>query len=356
MNIKKIITGGAATALLLSNIVRPAIAAGTNLSFETGTNPGSFSTEASGSTDISGWDVASGSVDYIGTYWDAAEGNRSVDLSGNEPGSISQTITTVVDAEYTVTFALSGNPDGGENIKDVEVSVNDGDAENFDFDKSAIVDKATDMMWTDKVYTFTATSTSTVLKFKSLETDAFGPVIDHIRIVEELPVTPTPTENPTPTPDPFAAPAECTGEYGAPIIGTAGSDILNGTNEDDLIFALGGSDVVNGKNGNDCIVGGAGSDHLVGGNGADVILGGADSDSIIGNDGADKLYGEAGSDALKGGNQADSLWGGTGSDALQGEGGNDTLIGGSESDAANGNGGTDACEAEAETSCEQNPV
>lgn len=152
----------------------------------------------------------------------------------------------------------------------------------------------------------------------------------------------------------FAVPAECKGieGLGAPIVGTVGSDNINGTSGNDLIFALGGSDKVNGKGGNDCIVGGDGSDKLIGGNGSDVILGGNDSDSIEGNDGADKLYGEGGSDSLKGGNDADQLFGGDGSDSLKGDAGNDTLDGQAGIDSAKGGAGTDTCIAESKNSCE----
>lgn len=158
-----------------------------------------------------------------------------------------------------------------------------------------------------------------------------------------------------PTPDPFAVPAQCSANgitYGAPIIGTEGSDIVNGTNGNDLIFALGGSDIVNGKNGHDCIVGGDGSDVLRGGNGNDIILGGAGSDSISGDNGNDSIYGEEGDDSLSGGRGIDMIDGGEGSDSLTGGNGADTLMGGPGSDSANGGAGNDTCIAEAKTFCE----
>lgn len=151
---------------------------------------------------------------------------------------------------------------------------------------------------------------------------------------------------PTPTPDPFAVPAECVVEgvtYGAPIMGTNGSNVINGTSGNDLIFALGGSDVVNGKAGHDCIVGGNGSDAIHGDNGNDVILGGEGSDAIQGDAGHDWIYGQDGSDSLKGAAGNDHLFGGNGSDSLKGDGGTDNADGGNNSDA---------CNAETETTCE----
>lgn len=145
--------------------------------------------------------------------------------------------------------------------------------------------------------------------------------------------------------DQFAIPTECSNieGLGAPIIGTNKSEVINGTNGNDLIFALGGSDKVTGNGGDDCIVGGGGSDKLLGNNGDDVILGGDGSDSIEGNNGEDMLFGGAGSDSLRGGGQNDHLFGGVGSDSLKGDGGTDEADGGLNSDA---------CNAETETACE----
>lgn len=335
-NIKKFFIGAGATAILLGSVL-PALAVGLNGSFETGTDPGSFTTVNAGQTNVDSWTVDTGSIDYIGSYWDAADGTRSIDLSGNEPGSISQNFATVIGATYTVSFALSGNPDGGENEKNVEVSANNTGAQTYSFDKSVITDKSVDMMWQSHQYTFVAASENTTLKFLSLETDAYGPVVDNISITEDVP---------TPTPNPFAVPAECVVvgvTYGAPIMGTDGSNVINGTAGNDLIFALGGSDVVNGKAGHDCIVGGAGSDAIHGDNGNDVILGGEGSDAIQGDAGHDWIYGQDGSDSLKGASGNDHLFGGNGSDSLKGDGGTDNADGGNNSDA---------CNAETETTCE----
>lgn len=152
---------------------------------------------------------------------------------------------------------------------------------------------------------------------------------------------------PTPTPNPFAIPTECSEieGLGAPIVGTDGSEILNGTTGNDLIFALGGSDVVNGKGGNDCIVGGDGSDSLHGQNGNDVILGGNGSDAIQGDSGNDWLYGQDGSDSVKGASGNDHLFGGNGSDSLKGDGGTDSADGGANSDSCNAETEDVSCEA-----------
>lgn len=183
-----------------------------------------------------------------------------------------------------------------------------------------------------------ATPNSTVPAFTDLQTDKY--VIVWNESCEEI----------TPTPDPFAVPTACigNGNYGAPIIRTNGSDTINGTSGDDLIFALNGSDTVNGGNGNDCIVGGGGADTLRGGNGNDVILGEAGADLLDGGNQDDDLYGGDGTDTLNGGNGSDMLWGGNGTDSLNGGNGNDTLLGGAGNDSLRGDNGKDTLDGEAD--------
>ena len=359
--IKKFLIGGTACAMIFGSAVT-AFAAVNNGSFETGTvDPGSFTTLSSvDSTSITDWTVESGSIDYIGTYWPASDGTRSIDLNGTEAGSISQEIPTVAGTMYKVTFDMSGNPDNEPELKTLDVTADGGQAGSFSYN-TAVGNTLANMMWAPKEYTFTAGDASTLLKFTSTLANAFGAAIDNVVVteVEEEPEVDVPAEcNQTP------------GFYNV-IEGTDGSDNLQGTSGPDLILAMGGSDKVTGNSGADCIVGGDGSDKLIGNNGDDVILGGAGSDSIEGNHGEDNLYGQGGSDSLKGGNDADNLWGGADSDSLRGENGedtldggdgsdslrggnaNDTLTGGDGVDSANGESGNqDICDAESENNCE----
>src|SRR5262245_23818201 len=98
-----------------------------NGSFESGESiaPGTFNTVfAPNNSAITGWTVTAGSIDYVGTYWQAADGVRSIDLSGNGPGTISQTLTGLtVNSFYTISFDLAGNPDGGPGVKQVAAKV-----------------------------------------------------------------------------------------------------------------------------------------------------------------------------------------------------------------------------------------
>jgi len=112
------------------------------------------------------------------------------------------------------------------------------------------------------------------------------------------------------------------------LFGTAGNDVLLGSNTRDCLSGLDGNDTVAGLLGDDTLLGGAGNDVLrgdlnnrspqgsVGGN--DTLFGGLGNDQLGGKGGDDQLFGEQGND---------TLYGDDGDDLLRGGAGNDTLIG-----------------------------
>ena len=183
---------GVALAVILFAGVQTAFAVGTNGSFETGTDPGAFATLVPGDTDITDWTVVSGTLDYIGTYWQASDGTRSIDMNGTDAGSISQDLPTVVGATYDVTFDLSGNPDGGVALKELSVSANGDLPQNYSYNTSVEGNTTADMKWASSTYSFVATTTSTTLTFTSLIAGAFGPALDNVLITETLPPPPPP--------------------------------------------------------------------------------------------------------------------------------------------------------------------
>lgn len=82
---------------------------------------------------------------------------------------------------------------------------------------------------------------------------------------------------------------------------------IQGTNNDNDIFARKGNDIVYGYGGDDYIDGGSGNDTLYGGTG---------NDEIDGGQGNDVIYGGSGNDYVNGGVGNDQLYGGTGNDTL----------------------------------------
>ena len=192
MNIKRLIAGGAAaaSALILSGFTSPAWAASivSNGSFENGTDPGVFTTVHPGDTNITDWTVVSGDVDYIGTYWQASDGQRSIDMTGDTPGAIRQTIPTIAGALYTVSFDLSGNPACGPSLKTLNVDTG-GAPNTFTYDTAVHGNTLTDMMYEPMSFDFTATGTSTPLTFTSLTPGFCGPALDNVSVTQELPST-----------------------------------------------------------------------------------------------------------------------------------------------------------------------
>jgi choice-of-anchor C domain-containing protein len=161
----------------------------TNGSFEDGPEPDAggpgFTPMEAGSTEIRGWTITRGSIDYIGPYWQHADGRRSLDLNGNVPGAIAQTIRTHPGKKYRVTFSLAGNNCGGdvEPVKTVVVSAA-GSEGRFTFDTTG--KSYEDMGWLTKTWEFTASAAETTLEFTSVTelTPACGPALDRVSVVE----------------------------------------------------------------------------------------------------------------------------------------------------------------------------
>jgi choice-of-anchor C domain-containing protein len=151
----------------------------TNGSFETGTNPGAYLTLNPGSTDITGWSIT-GQIDYIGSYWQASDGSRSIDLSGFSAGSIQQDIATVAGWTYTVNFDMAGNPDGGPTIKSLSIEAVGVASQTYNFDITGMT-KA-NMGWQTNQWSFVANAGTTTLKFSSLDNTGWGPALDNVSV------------------------------------------------------------------------------------------------------------------------------------------------------------------------------
>lgn len=181
---------GLLAAITLPTATLAAFTALTNGSFEDGTyNPNASGFEqlnAPNTSSINGWTVDSGSVDWIGAYWTAPDGEMSIDMSGADAGTLSQTFDTTVGNTYTVTFLLSGNPDGEPAVKTLDVSATGATPGSYSHDTTGTT--LTTMVWTEETYSFLATSASTTLSFISTTATAFGPAIDRVAVTESVPV------------------------------------------------------------------------------------------------------------------------------------------------------------------------
>lgn len=111
------------------------------------------------------------------------------------------------------------------------------------------------------------------------------------------------------------------------LAGTAGDDLLTGSELADVIDGAGGADTIYGAGGDDTLRGGAGDDTVYGQDGNDLLEGGAGSDQMYGDAGDDKLYGGTGDDWLYGGFGNDELHGGAGNDVLDDPEGDSLMYG-----------------------------
>lgn len=163
----------------------------TNGSFENGTYPGGvFATLNAGSNAITGWTVNSGSIDWIHTYWQASNGEYSIDLDGNAQGalSVSTSLATVAGQTYVLGFDMAGNPDGPPVVKTLNVIIG-GNSHAFSFDTTGATRSS--MGWTHFTQTFTATGTTT-LEFASADAGFYGAAIDNVSVNEAQSQVPEP--------------------------------------------------------------------------------------------------------------------------------------------------------------------
>ena len=162
--------------LLLPNLVL-------NGSFEVGPADAIRTVSAPNATAIPGWTVSAGDIDFVNGFWTAADGTRSLDLNGDQAGTIAQAVPTQIGASYVVQFALAGNP--GLGLQDFVLRASAG-AMVLDFPISTTASSSfTSMGWQERSFTFTATAVSTTLAFASVGTTndpRLGPALDNVRM------------------------------------------------------------------------------------------------------------------------------------------------------------------------------
>ncbi len=132
------------------------------------------------STDIKGWTVTRGQIDYIGTNWPAADGKRSIDLHGSPGyGGIKQTIKTEKGKTYRVTFMMSSSPNGKPNTKALTLSANE-QSKKFEASGKTYAD----MDWQKKTWDFKADAAETVIEFATAEKEDpnCGAAIDAVSV------------------------------------------------------------------------------------------------------------------------------------------------------------------------------
>lgn len=136
-----------------------------------------------GGSSIPGWTIGGNSIEIVGNdFWMASNGSHSVDLTGIYAGSISQNVPTFTGVTYTVSFDMSGNPQGGDAVKTIVVTADGAQAATYTYDTSVEQNTETDMGYAAKAYTFVASGPMTTLTFTSGTYLIWGPVIDNVAI------------------------------------------------------------------------------------------------------------------------------------------------------------------------------
>lgn len=183
---KKFVTGLALGLMIsLGGIAQASLIE--NGSFEIGTNPPTtgYKTLSATNTDISGWTVTEGNLDWIRTSWEASDGELSLDLVGTVAGKIEQSFSTNIDQQYNVTFDMAGNP-VTQGTTELRVEAADQYAV-FSFNNSGMT--TSNMGWNTNSWIFTAVDTMTTISFMSLgDYDKSGPALDNVDVTEIIPV------------------------------------------------------------------------------------------------------------------------------------------------------------------------
>ncbi len=135
-----------------------------------------------------GWTVESGSIDQVrDTYWQTPSGHQSVDLAGYcDAGTIYQDLQTIPGRAYWLRFALAGNPVGGPRVVSAEIWWGAALIDTVSFNTSG--HSKTSMGWEYLEYPVIADSYTTRLRFKSLSGQCYGPAVDAVTLLPDVPL------------------------------------------------------------------------------------------------------------------------------------------------------------------------
>lgn len=133
-----------------------------------------------GACDELKWTLLEGSLDLFGPATAAADGSRSLDLSGSSKGKIRQSVPSNAGFDYELTFAMSGDPAGGPKERTLTATAG-RETQTFTYVVSP-ENSATNMRWTYHTMKFKGTGPSTAVEFSSMVDGWYGPVIDDVKV------------------------------------------------------------------------------------------------------------------------------------------------------------------------------
>lgn len=152
-----------------------------NGGFEQGVEIGSYKPLNSGSTDITGWVVTRGQIDYVsnqsGHGASSSQGTRYVDLDGTPGnGGVRQTVSTIPGARYRLQFDLGGDRNGAPVVKVMGLQINQQNW-TFQFDSSQSGTRKHQL-------DFVASTPKTGIEFFSMHNNNgyYGPTLDNVSL------------------------------------------------------------------------------------------------------------------------------------------------------------------------------
>jgi choice-of-anchor C domain-containing protein len=186
---RRTISFGIMLVLLLACVGAVSAATVLNGGFEA---PGTFIGDYQTFATLQDWSVDAGSVDLINGYWEPHSGSYSIDLAGNSPGTISQTIDTKNGETCELTFWMAGNPDNGGGDRSVHVFWGENN-EVFGSPFTFTPQTKASMGWVQNSVSGLAASGPTKIIFVADPTSAaWGPALDDISVVCNGGTTPIP--------------------------------------------------------------------------------------------------------------------------------------------------------------------
>lgn len=126
-----------------------------------------------GQTSIPGWDILAEDVRYIGTYWKASDGGRSISIDGRPltAGSrsygaiISHPFPIVSGTSYEVSFDIAQDPTNQNSVYYAAPMVTVGGQSKIFYASS---NPGSDILWQRETLSFVAYGSSDTIKFETL--------------------------------------------------------------------------------------------------------------------------------------------------------------------------------------------
>ena len=207
-----------------------------NGGFEQGADPGNHLELPVGmSPFLAGWTVVNRYAEYVGSYWRAEEGTRSVGLlyDGNgvlaNASGIQQSFPTTIGQRYRTVFyqsAISTQP----TIVRFTIA---GQSRNFTY-QIGPTDTLAKLPWVKRDFVFTATSASTTIEFQAFYTKGWWIALDNVQVRAIQP----PASDGTPTPGTGPLTGAVTLQLAAPALPASGRQTVQGVAGKDAAVAL----------------------------------------------------------------------------------------------------------------------